>query len=96
VVGRLPVRRSLWRGRVGTPKGGRMREVPLCDSAIQALKAHRPRTALKGPYAFSPDGGASPFNEADVLDVVARACHRAGLAKRIGCTGCGIPFASTW
>jgi integrase len=41
VAGRLIVRRTLWSGQEGTPKGGRSREVPLCMRAVGILKAHR-------------------------------------------------------
>jgi len=39
VVGRLVVRRNVWRGHPGTPKSGRNREIPLCDDALNAMKA---------------------------------------------------------
>jgi len=37
----LNVRQAVARGRIGTPKGGRSREVPLSPQALDALKAHR-------------------------------------------------------
>ena len=40
-AGRLLVRRSLWQGVESTPKGGRPREIPLSDQALQALGSHR-------------------------------------------------------
>ena len=82
VAGRLVVRRSLWRGREDSPKGGRSREVALCETALNALKAHRLRTRMKSRYVFCTDEG-KPFPEADVLHVVADACNRAGLSKRL-------------
>ena len=39
--GLLRVKRTVYRGRVGSPKGGKWRDVPLSDDAIKALKAHR-------------------------------------------------------
>jgi integrase len=39
--GLLRVKRNVYRGRVGSPKGGKWRDVPLSDDAIKALKAHR-------------------------------------------------------
>jgi integrase len=46
-VGRLTVRRNLCERHIGTPKGGRGRDIPLCDSAVMAHdRAHggHPRT----------------------------------------------------
>ena len=39
-AGRLLVRRSVWQGVESTPKGGRPREIPLSDQALQALGSH--------------------------------------------------------
>jgi integrase len=47
--GGLLVRRSVWKHVESTPKGGRPREVPLSDQALEALREH-PR---RGPYVFS-------------------------------------------
>jgi integrase len=47
--GGLLVRRSVWKHVESTPKGGRPREVPLSDQALEALRKH-PR---RGPYVFS-------------------------------------------
>lgn len=91
---RLIVRRTLWRGREGSPKGGKSREVPLCDTALSALKAHRPSTALRGRYVFSPAAGERPFSETEVRTVVADSCKRAGLAKRLNWHGLRHTFAS--
>jgi len=41
VAGTLTVRRSSWRGIVGTPKSGRERKIPLTARLKAALKAHR-------------------------------------------------------
>jgi integrase len=41
VAGKLHVRRNLYRGHLGTPKGGRSREVPLNAPALDALRALR-------------------------------------------------------
>jgi len=54
VAGRLVVRRNLAKGVVGTPKSGRIREVPLSDEARTSLKTHR---HLRGPLVFCGDGG---------------------------------------
>ncbi len=39
VAGALTVRRSSWKGQVGTPKSGRERKVPLTARLKAALKA---------------------------------------------------------
>jgi len=79
VAGRLVVRRTLWRDQEGTPKGGRIREVPLSNDAVTTLKAHR---HLKGSHVFcEPDG--SHLTHSRVKDVVPDTCKRAQLAKRL-------------
>jgi integrase len=55
VAGRLMVRRSVYAGHVGTPKGGREREVPLSDEARAALRTLPSRFA--GELVFPREGG---------------------------------------
>jgi integrase len=90
VAGRLIVRRTLWSGQEGTPKGGRSREVPLSTRAVEILKAHR---HLKGPYVFCGPGGER-LTHSMVKTVVSRTCTRAGLAKRLGWHDLRHSFAS--
>lgn len=52
--GKRNVRRTIWRGVVELPKGGRKRTVDLPASAAEALKAHR---HLCGPYVFWQQDG---------------------------------------
>jgi integrase len=79
VSARLVVRRTLWNGQEGLPKGGRSREVPLCETALTALKRHR---HLKSYYVFcGPDG--SRLTHSIVKSIVPRTCQKAGLAKRV-------------
>lgn len=47
-AGRLVVRQAVSEGVIGAPKNGRMREVPLCKQALDALR-DRPRN---GQYVF--------------------------------------------
>jgi integrase len=54
-TGRLIVRRNVFRGQLGTPKGGRPREVPLNETAREALRRW-PRQ-LKSPWVFPQKGG---------------------------------------
>src|SRR5262249_30543829 len=78
VSGRLVVRRTLWNGQEGLPKGGRSREVPLCGTALAALKRHR---HLKSYYVFcGPDG--SRLTHSIVKSIVPRTRYKAELAKR--------------
>jgi integrase len=76
-AGRLVVRRSNWRGQVGSPKNGRSREVPLSDETVRVLKAHR---HLRGELVFCDERGESLAYEAG-RDPLRRACRRAGLRK---------------
>ncbi len=79
VAGRLVVRRTLWNAQEGLPKGGRSREVPLCETALTTLKRHR---HLKSYYVFcGPDGAR--LSHSIVKSIVPRTCQRAGLAKRV-------------
>ena len=41
VARRIVVRRNLVHGKLGSPKGGKNREVDLCPSALQAFKSLR-------------------------------------------------------
>jgi integrase len=79
VAGRLVVRRSVWRGILGPPKGGRSREVALSPEAVRSLKAHR---HLRGELVFCTDGGRM-FTKNECKHPLWRACKRAGL-RRIG------------
>ncbi len=50
----LNVRRAIWRGVEGLPKGGRERSVELPASVVYALKAHR---HLRGRFVFCQEDG---------------------------------------
>ncbi len=39
IKGQIRVRRSIWKGKVTIPKGGKSREVPLSDEARSAIRA---------------------------------------------------------
>lgn len=54
-AGRLHVRQAVSCGILGTPKNGRSREVPLNDTAKQALRAHR---HLRGELVFCHEDGS--------------------------------------
>lgn len=89
VTGRLVVSRAVSRGRVGSPKNGRAREVPLGIEVLRTLKAHR---RLKGELVFpGPNGRLLHRNE--TKHPLWRACQRAGL-RRIGWHALRHTFAS--
>ncbi|NNB84591.1 tyrosine-type recombinase/integrase [Corallococcus exiguus] len=75
VAGRLVVKRNVWRGHFGSPKGGRSREVPLNAIALDALKAHR---HLRGPFVFCDDAGDFLKNDT-CRNAILRTSKRAGL-----------------
>lgn len=90
VAGHVIVRRTLWHGQEGSPKGGLNRKVPLSPEALATLKGHR---HLKGPYVFCEPNGAR-LTHSRVKDVVPSTCRRAGLGKRITTHGLRHTFAS--
>ncbi len=75
VAGALTVRRSSWRGQVGTPKSGRERKVPLTARLKAALKAHR---HLKSELVFCHSDG-KPFTQSAIEAALRFGCKRAGL-----------------
>jgi len=89
VAGRLMVRQNVVRGRVGPPKSGTPREVPLSPEALAALKAHR---HLRGPLVFC-DMGGRVLTKGECKHPLWTACKRAGL-RRIGWHVARHSFAS--
>jgi integrase len=75
VAGRLMVRQSAVRGVVTTPKSGKPREIPLCETVLKALKSHR---HLRGPLVFCGDGGRL-LTKGECKRPLWRACRLAGL-----------------
>lgn len=79
VAATLTVRRSSWRGHVGSPKSGRDRKIPLAKRLTAALKATR---HLRSELVFCyPDG--SPLTRSAIEAALRYACKLAGL-RRIG------------
>lgn len=93
VSGQLVVRRTMWKGQEGPPKGGKNRIVPLSDEAIATLRAHRAKTMLKSAYVFC-DGAGDRLTHSMLKDLVPKTCLKAGLAKRITTHGLRHSFAS--
>ena len=73
--GLVCVQRSAWKGQVASPKGGRLRYVPLTGRLAGALREHR---HLRGPRVLYQDDG-SPLTEGVVQGFVRRAARRTGL-----------------
>ena len=71
----LCVQRSAWKGFVASPKGGRLRYIPLTTRLAAALRDHR---HLRGPLVlYQADG--SPLTEGLVQGLVKRAALKAGV-----------------
>ena len=75
--GQLCVQRSAWKGQVASPKGGRLRYVPLTGRLAAALREHR---HLRGRRVLYQDDG-SVLTEGLVQGFVGRAAQRAGLSN---------------
>jgi integrase len=73
----LCVRRSDWNGEVTSPKGGRLRRVPLTKRLAAALRQYR---HLRSSRVLSQDDGA-PLTRQMVQTRVKRAARRAGLSQ---------------
>ncbi len=54
VAGRITVRQNVVDGKIGTPKSGKPREIPLGIDVRTALKEHR---HLRGPMVFCDMSG---------------------------------------
>lgn len=74
----LCVRRSVWKGHVDAPKGGRLRYVPLTTRLASALQAAR---HLRGPFVFCERDGAMA-NERTIGDHVDHASRAAKVTHR--------------
>ncbi|MEQ1759536.1 MAG: site-specific integrase [Vicinamibacterales bacterium] len=73
----LCIERSEWKGHVTTPKGGRLRRVPMTARLTDALQRHRHR---RGKRVLTGGDGRS-FTSKMVTDCVRRAARRAGLTR---------------
>jgi len=69
------VQRSAWKGQVASPRGGRLRYVPLTNRLATALKDNR---HLRGSLVLYQDDG-TPLTEGVVQGFVRRAAQKAGL-----------------
>jgi integrase len=79
VAKRLIVRRNIVHGKIGSPKSGKSREIPLCDSVVRAFKSLR---SLRDGYVFCGDDG-EPLSLTVLYGRLRFYCKKAGL-RRIG------------
>lgn len=87
--GRLMVRRNIVKGKVGTPKNGKPREIPLGDEVLKAIKGEK---HLRGPLVFCmPDGAV--LNIETPRWRLRSACKKAGL-REVGWHALRHTFAS--
>ena len=75
----LCIQRSAWNGEVTSPKGGRLRYVPLTVRLMSALREHR---HLKGPRVLCQDDGA-PLTRQQVQYRVKRAAKKANVKEGV-------------
>jgi integrase len=90
VNGRITVRQNFVRGKTGTPKSGKPREIPLGDDVLDALKAHH---HARGPLVFCTAEGHR-LTPGKIVRALASACKRAELERVIGPHVCRHTFAS--
>jgi len=81
--GLLHVRRTIWRGVEGTPKGGRERTVELPASVVAALKAHR---HLRGRFVFCQEDG-QPLTAGMMKAPLRRSLQAVGITREQGQIG---------
>jgi integrase len=75
----LCVEQSEWKGQVTTPKGGRLRYVPLTERLARTLREHR---HLKSSRVLCQVGGA-PLTQKIVQGLVGRAARGAGVSPGV-------------
>ena len=73
----LRVRRAVARGKIGTPKSGKGRKIPLSRDALEALRSHR---HLRGELVFCAESGRM-LTRTECKWPLWSACKRAGLRK---------------
>ncbi len=72
---KVHIRHNVWKGIIGTPKGGGMRTLPMSPQLRRALSGHR---HLRGELVFCQDDG-SMLTDGQMNPIVGRVCKRARL-----------------
>ncbi|MCY1045587.1 tyrosine-type recombinase/integrase [Corallococcus sp. bb12-1] len=80
---KLHIKRTIWRGVEGTPKGGNARTVDLPQSVVETLKAHR---HLRGPYVFCQENGEH-LTPGMMDHLLITTLKRAGITREKGTIG---------
>jgi integrase len=78
VAGVLTVRKSSWRGIIGSPKSGSDRKIPMTERLSMALKKVR---HLRGSWVFCSDDGKPQLTPSAFESALRYACRRAGLRR---------------
>lgn len=78
-AGRIFVQRTDYRGYIGSPKGGRVRRLPMTDRLRRALKSIR---HLRGPWVFS-DRDAKLLSRTEI-DTILRHSHKRAKLRAFG------------
>ena len=76
---KLLVRRAAWNGTIGSPKGGRPREVPLSEEVLCMVRA-LPRPTSPSALVFGHPSGRM-FHRNEMKWPLWRACKTAGIPK---------------
>jgi len=85
----IEIRRSNWRGIIGTPKSGKTRRVDMSDRLKQVLEEHRKRMAAEALKAgvempslvFTSAEGTTPYDGVNVRKSFEAALRKAGIRK---------------
>jgi integrase len=94
---RLVVRRNIWKGKIGSPKGNRSREIPLVSEALKALQSIPRSLDANRPVFCHADG--SYFDHNQGYSPLRTAAKRAGIThpeegKQVGFHTLRHTFAS--
>lgn len=81
VAGVLTVRHSVYRGKLGPPKNGRERSVPLTAGLVAVLKSHRAQSRLRSAFLFPDAKGKLTIHQDHIDRPLHGALRRAGLRK---------------
>jgi integrase len=90
---KLLVRRAAWQQHIGSPKGGRPREVPLSEEVLAMLRGLEQPTSPSALVFGHPSGRMYHRNE--MKWPLWRACKVPVSARSAGMC-CGIPLPATW